>query len=352
MLYFSPSYHSLDTSGDRAHINPGGSPLSHHQQTGAALISTLLIFAIISILATQLITRSQTDIERTRWLINDAQGYQNTLAAEAFARSAITEKWRALRKEKLPLSAQPSPFPRFATDWGEIAIEVEDLQKKINVNTAAGAETYHRLLYHLGNEHLQSADFLPQLIDWVDLDTSPGNGGAEDSHYFAHQPLYRTGNRPMVDISEARLLSSITDKNYPQLEQLATVLPTPTAINVNAASGDVLALLDYKLSASQINNFKATNTKPFLSVQDFLQAEFTAGVVLEPSLLTTESEYFAISTTATMGDSTSALRTLVRINHKDGSLLLLNRSTAPILHINSKKTELESSHGKDPNPFF
>ncbi len=64
------------------------------------------------------------------------------------------------------------------------------------------------------------------LVDWIDADineTLPG--GAEDGAYLLAVPPYRAANRPLVDISELRLVQGYTPEVITALAPHVTALP-------------------------------------------------------------------------------------------------------------------------------
>jgi len=200
---------------------------------GAALISVLLIFAIITILATQLITRSQADIERTRWLITEAQAYQYALGGEALARQILWQQHQDLKSKGGTASPIPQLLPVYQPDNGQMAIEIVDLQGRINLNNISGQQIQRRAIENLFKGVLLKPRLTTLLADWADSDTTPQAGGAEDFHYLSLEMPYRAGNKPLADRSELQLLPDITHEEYLNVEEYLTALKAPTTININ-----------------------------------------------------------------------------------------------------------------------
>ena len=131
-------------------------------------------------------------------------------------------------------------MPPIPVEGGFVNGRIEDLQGRFNVNnlviavsgTGAGAKAvagagakarvgaaanassttpqldyYKRLLKLLDLE----PSLAPALLDWIDADidaTFPD--GAEDDEYLRADLPYRAANRPLVDISELRLVKGYT----------------------------------------------------------------------------------------------------------------------------------------------
>ena len=227
------------------------------KQRGVALITVMLVFVLIAVIATQMLRRSQLNVRSIGNLIETRQAYYYALGGEAYARQLLAkddsnvdtldEDW-ALAKDQQP----------FEIDNGSMKIEINDLQGRFNLNNVTDAQGLQ-----INNLELQQfKDLLAALqlnpnyaslwLDWVDRDTNRSANGAEDADYAD----YQTAARPEVDISALRLLRSMQPQDYAKLAPHITVLPfdSPistriTAININTADEVVLRSLWPTLSA-------------------------------------------------------------------------------------------------------
>src|SRR5207247_2554528 len=53
-------------------------------------------------------------------------------------------------------------------------------------------------------------DIAAAIVDWVDADTQPRQGGAENEYYSGLTPPYRTRNGPLDSIDELLLVRGVT----------------------------------------------------------------------------------------------------------------------------------------------
>lgn len=241
------------------------------RQQGVALITVLLVVAIVTVVCAGLIARQQLAIRASANQIQARQALQYALGGEALAQGIL------VRDLKAPGSAPGQgvdhlqeawarPLPTFPIEQGEITVRIEDLSGRFNLNslvqTRQGAQQgegadpqgaadgmvntqallqFRRLLVNLGIEQPAYAN---RLVDW--LDSRPEryqDSGAEDNEYLLAEPPYRASNQRIEDVSELRLLLGMTDEDYRRLLPYVSALPSDAALNVNTASAMVLASL-------------------------------------------------------------------------------------------------------------
>ena len=304
-------------------------------QYGAALISVLLIFAIVTILATQLITRSQADIERTRWLITQAQTYQYALGGEALARQILWQEYTDLKNEGISISPVPVRLPIYQPDYGQMAIEIVDLQGRINLNNISGSAAEQAPVKRLFSELLLKPGLTNVLADWVDSDTTPRAGGAEDFSYISlGQPL-RTGNQQLANISELMALKGMPVEEYSAIAHSLSALNSPTAINLNTASAEVFSLLNPDLSEQQVINYREQNPNGFTSVEEFLMSDVTAGLEINSALLTVTSSHYGVKIIATVNDRKLQLFSQLSFDNNSGEIELVSRTLGEEFTINT-----------------
>ena len=306
-----------------------------HRQDGAALITVLLLFALITVLASQLITRSQVDIERTRWLVAQAQAYQYALGGEALARQLLWQQQSDLRAEGISISPAPAPLPIYRPDYGQMAVEIIDLQGLVNLNNAAKNGAARLPIARLFNDVLLKPELTQLLIDWIDADSTPLPGGAEDTSYLSTKPPYRTGNRPLSDPSELLALKGMTAEDYRVIKSFLTALPGVLPVNPNTAPVEIFNLLNLGSSGGQIVNFRLSNPPGFLTVDEFLQSDFTAGLNIDPALFTVTSEYFGVKIHVQLDDQQLRLFSRIKLDRNSGNITLLDRTIGEPITINT-----------------
>ena len=175
------------------------------------------------------------------------------------------------------------------------------------VNTVQ-LEYYKRLLDLLGLE----PELAPALLDWLDGDidaTFPD--GAEDDEYLLADIPYRAGNRPLVDVSELRLVKGYTPEVMLALEPHVTVLPVPTQININTATPIVLQALHAELDESDIEQLIVTRDETaFTDLKEFLAHDSLAG--LEIAVATDiKTDWFSVLTDVSVGRGRARLESIM-----------------------------------------
>ena len=286
------------------------------RQRGVALVTALLVVSLATVAAVAMATRFQIDLRRTGNLLNGEQAYAYALSAESWASVVLREDLRDSQHDSLD-EGWSTALPPIPVEGGFVNGRVEDLQGRFNVNNVVKVggsvnklqlEYYKRLLDLLGLE----PELAPALLDWLDGDinaTFPD--GAEDDEYLRADIPYRAGNRPLVDVSELRLVKGYTPEVMLALEPHVTVLPVPTPININTATPIVLQALHAELDESDIEQLIATRDETaFTDLKEFLAHDALAG--LEIAVATDiKTEWFSVLTDVSVGRGRARLESIL-----------------------------------------
>jgi len=283
-------------------------------ERGFALLQVLLVFAILAIIVTQLQYEQRIQIERAyqSLFLSQAQAYIDS--AEEIAQVGLVLDKRDNDTDHLG-ELWNQPALSFPVDSGLIALEMNDLQGRFNVNALypsaanpGGAKTaLKRLLLTL-----QLDDTIAdELGDWFDEDS-----GAEFD-YGDQDPPYTPSFKPMADSSELLLLKSVDRETLSVLQPYVATLPLQAELNINTAPAEVLMTIAPFLSEADVQSFiQQRNEAAFTSVDDFLnQAVFQSqeedeAIPLFNDRLTVSSAWFSLFTEVTLGD-----RTLTQSSH-------------------------------------
>jgi len=172
-------------------------------------------------------------------------------AAEALAAYALRESAKANKSVVHPAQEWAQPLGPVEVVPG-IVLEayVEDATGRFNLNSLVDAahkvdpvalQELENLMEQVGVDTKWAA----LIADWIDDDTQPINGGAEDSLYASQDPPYRAANTAITSPSELLALPKFGRDNYVRLLPFVTALPPDASINVCSASGVLLdALVD------------------------------------------------------------------------------------------------------------
>ena len=226
-------------------------------ETGAALLTVLLLVAVIAVLAGTALEklRLATRLGGNAVALDQARAF--SYAAETLAVVKVGDLL-AKSPERVTLqggwSGRPIPLP---IPGGTAAATVTDGGNCFNLNSLVvevtpgvyAAFTPARLqfarLIRLVDPQARAPDAIAAAAsDWIDSDTDPIEGGAEDGAYNG----FRTANTLMADPSELRAVSGVTRVDYDKLRPWLCTLPKaePAKLNVNTLlpeQGPLLAML-------------------------------------------------------------------------------------------------------------
>jgi len=293
------------------------------RQQGVALITALLVVAIVAVAATEMATRQQMDIRRTGGLLHGEQAYAYLLGAESWAQMVLARDQRDSKVDTLyeDWSTQP---PVSMVEGGAILGRILDLQGRFNVNSLVDGKgvadkdaitRYKRLL-----RQLDLAESLAEsLADWIDSDINVlFPDGAEDEVYLGASTPYRTANRLLVDISELRLIKGYEPEVIQKLRPFIAALPEVTPLNVNTASAEVLITVAENMSLSDGKSLVETRGEDgFETVDKFTgEKELSGKQQLTTGQLSVESSWFLMVSEATIGQSRARLASLIQRTDK------------------------------------
>jgi general secretion pathway protein K len=238
------------------------------RQRGVALITAILIMALITTLTFSLEWDNSLDLRRTYVSMYREEAIQAALGAESWVLGIMRqdmedsdtdhfgEIW-ASELPVLPLGAEGDSIQ------GEIYGQIQDLQGRFNINNLidqqgevdeASLEQFQRLLAALGID----VRFAGMAVDWIDEDREASfPDGAEDSIYTGFVPPYRTANQILSSTSELAALDGMDKATFDTLLPHIVALPGRTAINVNTATGPVLQSLDEEISVADVEGLLA-----------------------------------------------------------------------------------------------
>ena len=314
-------------------ICPGNNP---GRQQGVALITALLVVSLVTVAAVAMATRFQVDMRRTGNLLNGEQAYAYAVAAESWAYVILRRDREESKHDSLD-EDWSTALPPIPVEGGFVNGQVEDLQGRFNVNNLfiAGGELdtvqldyYKRLLEVLGLEPALA----PALQDWIDPDinaTFPD--GAEDDEYLLADVPYRAANRPLVDISELRLVKGYTPEVLAVLEPHVTALPAMAIININTATPVVLQALHADLGEDDIEQLlEDRDEEPFTDIKAFLAHDALAGLELLVEV-DIKSDWFNVQTDVSVGRGLARLESRMVRDEKKLQVVSRTRTGKRIL---------------------
>ncbi|NVJ59075.1 MAG: type II secretion system minor pseudopilin GspK [Gammaproteobacteria bacterium] len=252
-----------------------GAPIK--KQKGVTLLIVLVIVALSTVIATQLIEHGTFAERRTTLMLSRDQAYQLALGGESLARQWLAKGFAGSELVHLNQPWATTPF-EYPIEGGMINGEVMDAQSCFNLNSldpaasegdgqnppgneppppGTGGSTNNenpldnqrqdkdeKIFENLINEVLKEVDaggvtaqsLVAPVVDWIDNDIEPkGIDGAEDLLYTGYEVPYRTANSLMASKSELRMIKGFNAEVYEAIKDYLCVLPRSDVnkINVN-----------------------------------------------------------------------------------------------------------------------
>lgn len=193
-------------------------------------------------------------------------------------------------------------LPAIPVEGGEVIGAIEDRQGLFNLNNvASNVAQFQRLLVILG----LPADLAPALADWIDSDTEPRAGGAEDGYYLALAQPYRASNRALVELGELAKVRGFDSRVIDKLRAFVSVLPASrTPVNVNFAPAEVLVAVIEDMTLSDARQIvQQRQGQPYKDIADFRQRLPHGGMKVVDSDISVKSDFFWVTGRASFGKS-------------------------------------------------
>ena len=278
---------------------------TRRQQQGLALITAVLVVAIVATVATTLALGEQV------WF-RQAQNMTGRAQAESLRRGALNYAAILLARDDAKIDhlgeLWAKPLPPLPVEDGMLAFSVEDAQARFNLNNLVRSgkhslpdiAVFQRLLAspQLKLDPGLSEVLSAALLDWLDSNTTVDRpGGAEDIEYLSLPQPYRSGNQLLTSVDELRLVKGFTAEVVEQLRPYVTALPTaPTTINVNTAPAEVLAALFTNPPAPAVlqSLLDSRVSKPFTELKQFTD-KLPAGTTCPANLCDIKTGHFLVT---------------------------------------------------------
>lgn len=305
------------------------------RQQGLALLTVLLIFAIVSVLAIGMIERQANDMQRSATLLSMQQARAFVIGAEQAVKTGLYLDWDN-NKSIDHANEEWATDRSFPLSPGKAFIRIRDAQGRFNLNTLSKAsanrtrqqQRFTNLLNLLGLD----PDISPRLLRWMDEESQ------EDSRYQGMEPPYRAAYQGCRHTSELLLIEGVDAEAYYRLEPFIACLPLTAVLNVNTAPALVLAALDSQLTPADGEAMvSARGEKGFSSLDDFWAlpqaAPYTGAEAgknkdkerWEQSDFGVKSDYFEAFIRVDLAERIASSEVLIRRDPADGSMTTLYR---------------------------
>ena len=336
-------------------------------QRGMALIIVLMLFAILSTLAMEILFRQNRFLNRADNLLQWDKRYQYAMAAEVVAQQGLIDDLQDDIKngaqlddcveERWAVQLPPTPY-----EDAFLSASVQDLQGRFNINwlvTDSGngfvrqqdrVRELAQLLEAILPDQSNPSRLANEMADWLDSNNIVDEPeGAEDAEYRDR----RTPNMPAAHESELRALLGFQATDMPEDPMawgLLTALPPGTSLNVNTAPQQVLDAVVGSLAGpagvkavmDSRNDEPISDLDTLLAMPAFSDMEKDDRDLLK-SRLGVGSEYFQVMVDVEVDGQLSRLVTrLFRGGGQGEPTAVISRQVSPLL------TPLEPAC----NPFY
>ena len=301
---------------------------SGRHQKGIAMITALMIVAIAVTVTASIFVQQRYSIRLTNNFQDLEQAYQYAYAAEELAGVWLKRDAKENEHDSKHDFWASEDLPPFEIDddegqaIGEVKMAIEDMQGHFNINNIFNAEKKEprENLMTAFQSLLQRSEISPNfahsVLDWIDPDDETYQSGAEAPYYLTLNPPYRPANKFLVDGSELSAIKmegiSAKDEQAEKLKSLSfytVALPTPTSINVNTASPEVLMAAG--VSGSQADQIISLRNAAAITDKGMLSQNIQGLDEKAQQLLGVASNYFRLYGQVRLGKSRLFLNSLL-----------------------------------------
>jgi general secretion pathway protein K len=279
---------------------PSQRQLSLKRQRGVVIVVALFIVALVATISYVMMARLDRDTERTSLLLRDVQAEFYAQGSIAWAIAQLHSDWENQKQNQL-IDATPIISPVTEVNGYKIMSTIYDMQGRFNLNNLnqGNGETqtdFMRLLRvvepDLSDQNAQ--DIARAVLAWV----SPMGQQGDESKYYSELSLpYRAAHRPMISISELRLVKGITPQLFNALRPYVTALPNTTLLNVQSAAAPVFVILSKTMTLDAGRSVEELRAKtPIVSTRQFLNLDVVKNHQVAANKIIVTSSYFLVET--------------------------------------------------------
>lgn len=292
------------------------------RECGAALLTVLMLVAVMAVITAVALERLTIASRMTQNGTGADQGRAMLVAGESFAAYTLGDLMKARPGRTTLKGGWLGTGQTVSVPGGAVIVRVSDAGNCFNINSLvsgtetwsarpAGVKQFAALMRLLGVDQRTGEQIAVSVADWVDSDTVPGNGGAEDDFYQQLPVSYRTAGGLIADPSELRVIHGMTPAIYSRLRPWLCALPVTdlSPININTLLPDqaiLLAMLtDGKLSPETARQVLARRPEDgYGSLVTFWAQPALAGLALPPEVTEQSkltSRWFAVDMRVDLG---------------------------------------------------
>ncbi len=319
------------------------SNMQPHKQKGMAMLTSLLIVAVATSLATSLWYSSALNIARMH---NMQQAYQ----AKHLSQGLLLWASDVLRQD---YEGEDQPWDNNKDDWlrgirqmpadgAVLSGHLTGMNGCFNINNLwhENKKSEFHYQYFVRLLSLLSVDVAvaEQALDWMDPDQLPRSKGAEDFAYMASSPSYQTTGQGFWHESQLKLLQAVTAEIYQTLQPYVCVLPTQrlqTKMNINTMPAVMIQALNPSITESLALSVYQEGSAAFSTLNAFYQHSQIAIIVEQPNIKAQWNELLSVQTRYIHAEAEVVMENSVHDSYallmraQNGSAITLQRAQSP-----------------------
>lgn len=297
-------------------------------QRGIALITVMLVLAVVTVALVAMSSDRQMDIRRTENQLRSTQAWEFVHGLEAWAESQLRAD---LYENEYDADSDVwgESLAKTPIQGGSVEANIIELQGRINLNNLllegeASDPDIQRLKRLFSILDIKTG-LVDAIVDWIDSDMEIRYpDGAEDETYSRLSPPYRSANSQFSDVSEILRVKGFAQEDYEKLRPYIYVTDSYESLNINTASPVVLRCLADGITKRQAESIFRAHGKPFEKVEDFLKDEAMAEISVDKKSLSVVSNHFLLSGQIDMGKNGLAFQTQLK-RTKEGVISIVMR---------------------------
>lgn len=328
----------------------GKFPLCH--QSGIALIYVLLIFLLITTVASEIVMNLWLHTGKNARYLERTQAKHYALGAEQYVAWLLEQDFAQDKKNNRMVDHENEQWNvetiNYDVEQGVIELQVQDEQSRFNLNWLAdennqsgeqGAEKSGSPGVPMFENLLSTQSMDPQLAEkvarWMSKEQKSVSEGTEDQVYLSLVPPRRTGQTEMTSVSELMLIDGFNNEEVEKLLPYITVIPGSSKMNMNTALPEVIRSLNRNISegdALMISNSRGYNgLSDIEELNQLVALSGKAGIFNERNQnerVVFDSQYFSARIKATYRETTFYLKTNF-YRSSDGHVQVVGREIGP-----------------------
>jgi general secretion pathway protein K len=287
---------------------------------GIAIISVLIVIALISASISLMFQRFGRDLNQTQYILIQNQALNHLYSLETWAKIILSDDDLSIDNLSEDWATSITPIQ---IKGGSVYGKLIDLQSKLNLNNLIDLTT--------DSYSTQYRSFFYECINLINTQLQQQAMGDTIFSYVVSQPP-----KPKLfeQLAELRNIQTITENDYLKIKPHLSALPSLTPININTASKKVLSCIHPQLSGVLVDKIIShRKNQAFDTIDDFwvftdsLMPNLTLNEIKENfplKYINTVSNYFLLETKIVLEKNKLIGRSI--FHRKDGKITVMNRS--------------------------